>query len=30
MTFKWYAKMKVAKLDAFGEKVVSVFKRKAK
>ena len=30
MTFKWYAKMKVAKLDAFGEKVVSIFKRKAK
>lgn len=30
ITFKWYAKMKIAKLDAFGEKVVSVFKKKDK
>ena len=28
ITFKWFAKMKIAKLDAFGEKVVSVFKKK--
>lgn len=30
ITFKWYAKMKIAKLDAFGEKVASVFKKKDK
>ena len=29
-TFKWFGKMKIAKLDAFGEKVASVFKKKAK
>ena len=30
ITFKWYAKMKIAKLDAFGEKVASVFKKKGR
>lgn len=30
ITFKWYAKMKIAKLDAFGEKVASIFKKKDK
>ena len=30
ISFKWYAKMKIAKLDAFGEKVASIFKKKDK
>ena len=28
MTFKWFANLKSEKLDAFGEKVVSIFKKK--
>ena len=30
ISFKWYANMKIAKLDAFGEKVASIFKKKEK
>lgn len=30
ISFKWYANMKIEKLDAFGEKVASFFKKKVK
>ncbi len=30
ITFKWYSKMKIGKLDAFGEKVKNLFKKRAK